>query len=92
MNLFKLVFANVEFVFSIYGFSPTFTHPPPRLNVVALKNMGAHRPRNRKTTVLYAMSLAFIVFISTAYNSQIDAFVTQVEVCKTISCCFFDFC
>ena len=50
---------------------------------VAHKNMAAHRPRNRKTTVLYAMSLAFIVFISTAYNSQIDAFVTQIEVIWT---------
>lgn len=46
---------------------------------VAVKNMGAHRPRNRKTAVLYSLSLAFIVFISTAYNTQIDSFVTQVE-------------
>jgi hypothetical protein len=46
---------------------------------VAVKNMGAHRPRNRKTAVLYSLSLAFIVFISTAYYTQIDAFVTQVE-------------
>jgi ABC-type lipoprotein release transport system permease subunit len=46
---------------------------------VAIKNMGAHRPRNRKTAVLYSLSLAFIVFISTAYYTQIDAFVTQVE-------------
>jgi ABC-type lipoprotein release transport system permease subunit len=46
---------------------------------IAVKNMGAHRPRNRKTAVLYSLSLAFIVFISTAYSTQIDSFVTQVE-------------
>jgi hypothetical protein len=35
-----------------------------------LKNLVAHRPRNRKTTIMYALSLAFILFITTAYQNQ----------------------
>jgi hypothetical protein len=43
------------------------------VRTVASKNLGAHRPRNRKTAVLYSLSLAFIVFINTAYNVQVCA-------------------
>eukprot|EP01118_Nematostelium_gracile_P005989 TRINITY_DN1916_c0_g1_i1.p1 TRINITY_DN1916_c0_g1~~TRINITY_DN1916_c0_g1_i1.p1 ORF type:complete len:581 (-),score=131.11 TRINITY_DN1916_c0_g1_i1:40-1782(-) len=39
------------------------------------KNLIAHRQRNRKTTLLYAISLAFIVFISVSYQLQLDSFL-----------------
>lgn len=35
------------------------------------KNLVAHRPRNRKTTLMYALSLGFILFITVAFNIQL---------------------
>jgi hypothetical protein len=31
----------------------------------------AHRVRNRKTTLMYALALGFVIFINTAYNVEI---------------------
>jgi len=39
---------------------------------IVLKNLVAHRIRNRKTTVMYALSLAFIIFITVAYLTEIQ--------------------
>eukprot|EP01126_Amoeba_proteus_P055936 TRINITY_DN6974_c0_g1_i18.p1 TRINITY_DN6974_c0_g1~~TRINITY_DN6974_c0_g1_i18.p1 ORF type:complete len:621 (-),score=103.89 TRINITY_DN6974_c0_g1_i18:126-1988(-) len=36
------------------------------------KNLIAHRTRNQKTTIMYALSLGFIIFISIAATVQID--------------------
>jgi ABC-type antimicrobial peptide transport system permease subunit len=37
------------------------------------KNLVAHRPRNRKTTLMYALSLGFILFITVAFNIQLKS-------------------
>ncbi|CUG86219.1 FtsX-like permease family protein, putative [Bodo saltans] len=37
------------------------------------KNLVAHRPRNRKTTLMYALSLGFILFITVAFNIQLTS-------------------
>ena len=37
------------------------------------KNLIAHRIRNRKTTIMYAVSLGFIIFISVSFNVQIKS-------------------
>ena len=42
------------------------------------KNLVAHIVRNKKTSLMYALSLAFLIFISTSYSSQINS-VTYVE-------------
>jgi hypothetical protein len=39
---------------------------------LAVSNLIAHRIRNRKTMVMYALALAFIVFITVAANQQIQ--------------------
>ena len=39
---------------------------------LAVSNLVAHRIRNRKTMVMYALALAFIIFITTAANQQIQ--------------------
>jgi hypothetical protein len=41
------------------------------IRVLIVKNLIAHRARNRKTTIMYALSLGFILFITTAYDNQI---------------------
>lgn len=38
---------------------------------LVLKNLVAHRVRNRKTTLMYALSLGFIIFITVAYTTEI---------------------
>lgn len=40
------------------------------ISVLVLKNLVAHRTRNRKTTVMFAVSLSFILFITVAYNVE----------------------
>lgn len=39
---------------------------------LARGNLIAHRERNRKTTIMYSVSLAFIVFIAVAANQQLQ--------------------
>ena len=41
------------------------------------KNLVAHRARNRKTTIMYALSLAFILFVIVTLSLQIMAFEMQ---------------
>ncbi|KAL9645766.1 hypothetical protein ABK040_003498 [Willaertia magna] len=38
------------------------------------KNLVSHRERNRKTTLMFALSLGFIIFSSVLFNTQITAF------------------
>lgn len=40
---------------------------------IVLKNLTAHRVRNRKTTIMYSLSLGFILFITVAYKTEIQA-------------------
>jgi ABC-type antimicrobial peptide transport system permease subunit len=39
-----------------------------------IKNLIAHRERNRKTTIMLSMSLGFIIFVSIAFNLQVQTF------------------
>lgn len=38
---------------------------------IVLKNLVAHRLRNRKTTMMYALSLGFIIFITVAFKMEL---------------------
>ena len=38
-----------------------------------LKNLAAHRLRNRRTGIMYALSLAFVIFLIVAYEVQIQS-------------------
>jgi hypothetical protein len=40
------------------------------LKSVVLKNMQGHRRRNEKTTLMYSLALAFLIFTGTAFNLQ----------------------
>eukprot|EP00743_Colponemidia_sp_Colp-15_P004098 GILK01004422.1.p1 GENE.GILK01004422.1~~GILK01004422.1.p1 ORF type:complete len:1015 (+),score=201.79 GILK01004422.1:200-3244(+) len=46
------------------------------MNIV-LKNLTAHRLRNRKTTIMYSLALAFIIFLTVAYDMQIRSVIFQ---------------
>lgn len=40
---------------------------------LVVKNLVAHRKRNQKTSILYALSLGFIIFINIAYHIQVSS-------------------
>lgn len=44
------------------------------IRVLMLKNMSAHRIRNRKTTVIYSLSLGFVVWVAVVFNIQIMSY------------------
>ena len=46
---------------------------------VVLKNLIAHRQRNRKTTIMYALALGFIIFIMVSYSSVLDSVSYQKQ-------------
>eukprot|EP00906_Rhabdomonas_costata_P011631 RCo016575 len=39
-----------------------------------LKNLVAHRRRNRKTTTMYALSLGFVIWVSVMFQIQVDSY------------------
>lgn len=46
----------------------------PAIRSIVIKNLVAHRSRNRKTTIMYALSLGFIIFVNVAYNIEVSTF------------------
>lgn len=51
----------------------------PAVVSVVLKNLVAHRLANRKTTLMYSVSLAVIIFISVSFSLQIQSFIYQTR-------------
>lgn len=49
------------------------------IRAMVIKNLVAHRKRNTKTTIMYALSLGFIIFIMVSYNNLLDGFAYQRE-------------
>ena len=50
----------------------------PVLKKLALKNLIAHRKRNWKTSIMYSLSLAFIIFIAVA--AQVHCFDLALKI------------
>ena len=51
----------------------------PAIVHLAVTNLIAHRPRNRKTTLMFALALALIVFVTVAANQEVAAVRTSAE-------------
>ena len=45
----------------------------PQIPFIVGKNLIAHRMRNRKTSIMFALSLGFIIFITVAYDMEITS-------------------
>ena len=45
----------------------------PQIPFIVRKNLIAHRARNRKTSIMFALSLGFIIFITVAYAMEITS-------------------
>lgn len=56
----------------VYG---TLFWERPVMRRLTISNLVTHRVRNRKTMVMYSLSIAFIVFITTAVNMEIQSSV-----------------
>jgi len=44
------------------------------LRGMIIKNLTAHRIRNRKTTIIYSITLGFIIFLSVSFNIQVMSY------------------
>lgn len=42
------------------------------LQVIVYKNMESHKRRNEKTTIMYSIALAFLIFSGTGFNLQVS--------------------
>ena len=49
------------------------------ITAVVLKNLTAHRERNRKTTIMYSLSLGFIIFMSVSFQLQTISFTYELQ-------------
>jgi ABC-type antimicrobial peptide transport system permease subunit len=49
------------------------------VRAVVLKNLVAHRRRNQLTTLMFALSLAFIIFLYVSYDVQINSLLYQEQ-------------
>ncbi|KAA6380953.1 MAG: putative DUF214 family protein, partial [Streblomastix strix] len=61
---FVMITVNFEFVFERLVAFVFFIWESKAVKFLAVKNLTAHRERNRKTTLLFSISLSFIVFIN----------------------------
>eukprot|EP01060_Flectonema_neradi_P010229 TRINITY_DN17355_c0_g1_i1.p1 TRINITY_DN17355_c0_g1~~TRINITY_DN17355_c0_g1_i1.p1 ORF type:complete len:1106 (+),score=147.38 TRINITY_DN17355_c0_g1_i1:33-3320(+) len=50
------------------------------VKVMLVKNLVAHRPRNRKTTLMYSMSLSFIIWMMVSVDLQIRSVSAGVSL------------
>ena len=48
------------------------------MNTVLKKNMGAHKQKNRLTSIIYALTLGCIIFLLTSANLQIST-INQIS-------------
>jgi ABC-type antimicrobial peptide transport system permease subunit len=70
---------NLEHFFELAVVHSFFFWDSAAIRNLVLKNLVAHRLRNRKTTMMYALSLGFIIFVNVAYNIEIATFKYQQQ-------------
>lgn len=66
-------------VYTIFGGIFRFISKPG-LTKLILKNLAAHRLRNRRTGTMYSLSLAFVIFLIVTYDVQIKSASFQIMV------------
>jgi hypothetical protein len=73
LNLQRILEITFVYVFLFYERTST--------RMIVLKNMIAHKPRNRTTILIYAMSVGFLIMIIVSYNLEIinAAAIAQLE-------------
>lgn len=83
MRIFIFILFGMIFALSLIAlnsqrfFEVIFTHvflffEANSMKVMVLKNLVAHRGRNRLTSVIYSLALGFVIFLIIAYKIQIE--------------------
>ena len=52
------------------------------MKIMVLKNLTAHKIRNRMTSIIYSLSLGFIIFLLVSYKLQLDSNRVGLEKLK----------
>jgi len=69
----------IEGIFSRFIAFLFFFWDKPAIRSLLNKNIVAHRLRNRKTILMYSISLSFIIFLSVSFSQQISMVKTTSE-------------
>jgi ABC-type antimicrobial peptide transport system permease subunit len=67
-----LLSLNLENIISMFVTVLFFFWENVAVREIVLKNLVAHRERNRKTSIMFALSLGFIIFISVSVDLQLS--------------------
>lgn len=67
----RIVEMGVAYLFLFWENSAVFS--------LILKNLLAHRKRNQKTSLMFAMSVGFMIFLSVTFNIQIQAVLFRTQ-------------
>lgn len=67
-----LLSLNVQYLLEKIVVYIFFVWESSAIRMLILKNLAAHRIRNRKTTIMYALGLGFILFLSVNYDLQVQ--------------------
>eukprot|EP00002_Diphylleia_rotans_P029058 TRINITY_DN5889_c0_g1_i2.p1 TRINITY_DN5889_c0_g1~~TRINITY_DN5889_c0_g1_i2.p1 ORF type:complete len:1017 (-),score=172.30 TRINITY_DN5889_c0_g1_i2:111-3161(-) len=70
---------NFQYIMEKIAIHLTLFFEKAAIKSIVEKNLIAHRLRNRKTSIMYSLSLGFIIFIAVAFNVQIDSFKYSVR-------------
>lgn len=71
--------SNLQPVFEIIYLWLLFFWEKPAVRHIAMRNFDAHRRRNAKTAIMFAISLAFIIFLQVVFTSQINTLIAQTN-------------
>jgi hypothetical protein len=47
------------------------------MKLMVLKNLTAHKFRNKLTSIIYSLSIGFIIFLIVSYKLQIESIKTE---------------
>jgi ABC-type antimicrobial peptide transport system permease subunit len=67
-----LLSLNVQYILEKIIVFIFFIWESSAIRMLIMKNLAAHRVRNRKTTIMYALGLGFILFLSVNYDLQVQ--------------------
>lgn len=68
-----LLSLNAQFFIERFIVYTLFLLERTSMRLLILKNLAAHRIRNRKTTIMYAISLSFIIFLIVNFDMQMSS-------------------
>ena len=74
-----LLSLNFQYVVERFVTQLFFFWTSSSFRTIILKNLVAHKIRNRQTALMYSLSLGFIIFITTSLNQEINNVAYQIQ-------------